>query len=75
MSNRELIGSIEAKLFQIESMAKIAMDNINYKNAGYDEPFISNLDMANLMWAITDLADEVYQKVDKLELKEDANHG
>lgn len=73
--NFELLNSIEAKLYQIGSMAKIALDNHNYKNAGYDEPFIDNADMSNLMWAIVDLAEEASNKLDKLELKEDANHG
>lgn len=74
-NNTQLLTSIEAKLFQIGSMAKIALDNHNYKCAGYDEPFIDNVDMGNLMWAIADLAEEASNKLDKLELKEDSNHG
>ena len=75
MSNRELMGSIEAKLFQVESMARIAMDNLNYDNLGFDEPFINSVDMVNLMAAIINLANEIYDKFDQLELIKDGNHG
>ena len=63
MSNRELMGGIEAKLFQIESMARIAMDNLNYENSGFDEPFINSVDMVNLMAAMINLANDIYDKV------------
>lgn len=74
MNNNQLLTNIETKLFQIKSMAKIALDNHNYKNAGYDEPFINNIDMGNLIWAIVDIADEASNKLDKLELKEEPSH-
>lgn len=74
MRNSELITDIEAKLFQIESMARIALDNHNYKNSGYNEPFINNADMSNLMWAITDLAHDAYSKVQALELNKERSH-
>ncbi|WP_392558738.1 hypothetical protein [Orbus mooreae] len=72
--NDNLICDIEAKLYQIGSMARIALENHNYKNSGYSEPFIDSVDMGNLMWAIADLASEAISKLNNIEVKEDVNH-
>ncbi|WP_141675111.1 hypothetical protein, partial [Gilliamella sp. Bif1-4] len=50
MNNDQLICNVETKLIQVRSMAKIALDNTTYKCAGYDEPFIEQADMSNLLW-------------------------
>ena len=59
-NNFQILNNIETKLIQVRSMAKIALDNTNYKCAGYDEPFISPADMGNLLWAIVDLAEQAF---------------
>ena len=55
MNNNELVYKVESTLLQVKSLAKIALDNTNHKLSGYDEPFISQADMGNLLWAISDL--------------------
>lgn len=65
--NFKLVSEIEAKLLQVQSMAKIALNNHNYKCAGYDEPFIEHTDMGNLLWAIIDLTDNAYNQLQEVE--------
>ncbi|MWP63329.1 hypothetical protein GQ593_13455 [Gilliamella sp. Pas-s25] len=56
-------------------MAKIALDNTNYKCAGYDEPFIEQADMSNLLWVIVDLVEQAFDELQGHGLKEEKNNG
>ena len=49
-------------------MAKIALDNANYKLSGYEEPFIDQSDMSNLLWAIVDLAEQAFDDLQEYHL-------
>ena len=60
MNNNELVYKVESTLLQVKSMAQIALNNTNHKLSGYDEPFISQADMGNLLWAIVDLAEMAF---------------
>ena len=68
MNNDQLICNVESKLIQVRSMAKIALDNTNHKYAGYDEPFINQSDMSNLLWAIVDLAEQAFDDLQEYHL-------
>lgn len=68
MNNDHLICNVESKLIQVRSMAKIALDNTNHKYAGYDEPFINQSDMSNLLWAIVDLAEQAFDDLQEYHL-------
>ncbi|WP_294615457.1 hypothetical protein [uncultured Gilliamella sp.] len=73
--NFKLVGEIEAKLLQAQSMAKIALNNHNYKSAGYDEPFIEHTDMGNLLRAIIDLSDIAYNQLQNIGTNGGNHHG
>ncbi|OCG30315.1 hypothetical protein A9G33_08090 [Gilliamella sp. Choc3-5] len=75
MNNDQLICNVESKLIQVRSMAKIALDNTNHKYAGYDEPFIEQTDMSNLLWVIVDLAGQAFDELQKYGLMEEKNNG
>ena len=75
MNNDQLICNVESKLIQVRSMAKIALDNTNHKYAGYDEPFIEQTDMSNLLWAIVDLVEQAFDELQGYGLTEDKNNG
>ena len=74
-NNFQIINNIEAKLIQVRSMAKSALDNTNYKCAGYDEPFIEQADMSNLLWVIADLVEQAFDELQGYGLTEDNNNG
>lgn len=63
MNNDQLICNVESKFIQVRSMAKIALDNTNYKYAGYNEPFIEQADMSNLLWVIVDLVEQAFDEL------------
>ncbi|MBI0095007.1 MULTISPECIES: hypothetical protein [Gilliamella] len=73
-NNFQILNNIETKLIQVRSMAKIALDNTNYKCAGYDEPFISQADMGNLLWAIVDLAEMAFDDLQEYRLSGGKNN-
>lgn len=73
--NFKLICDVESKLIQVRSMAKIALNNTNYKYAGYDEPFIEQDDMSNLLWAIVDLVEQAFDELQEYGLTEGKNNG
>lgn len=73
--NFKLICDVESKLIQVQSMAKIALNNTNHKYAGYDEPFIEQDDMSNLLWAIVDLVEQAFDELQEYELTEGKNNG
>ncbi|MWN05104.1 hypothetical protein [Gilliamella sp. Pas-s95] len=75
MNNDQLICNVESKLIQVRSMAKIALDNTNHKYAGYDEPFIEQADMSNLLWVIVDLVEQAFDELQEYGLTEDKNNG
>jgi hypothetical protein len=75
MNNDQLICNVESKLIQVKSMAKIALDNTNYKYAGYDEPFIEQTDMSNLLWVIVDLTEKAFNDLQEYSSMEDKNNG
>lgn len=75
MNNDQLICNVESKLIQVRSMAKIALDNTNYKCEGYDEPFIEQADMSNLLWVIVDLVEQAFDELQEYGLTEDKNNG
>lgn len=75
MNNDQLICNVESKLIQVRSMAKIALDNTNYKCAGCDEPFIEQADMSNLLWVIVDLVEQAFDELQEYGLTEDKNNG
>jgi hypothetical protein len=75
MNNDQLICNVESKLIQVRSMAKIALDNTTYKCAGYDEPFIEQADMSNLLWVIVDLVEQAFDELQKYGLTEEKNNG
>ena len=68
MNNNELVYKVESTLLQVKSMAKIALDNANYKLSGYEEPFINQSDMSNLLWAIVDLAEQAFDDLQEYHL-------
>lgn len=68
MNNHQLVCKVEGTLLQVKSMAKIALDNKNYKLSGYDEPFIDQSDMSNLLWAIVDLAEQAFDDLQEYHL-------
>ena len=68
MNNNELVYKVESMLLQVKSMTKIALNNTNHKLSGYDEPFISQADMGNLLWAIVDLAEMAFDDLQDKEL-------
>ena len=70
-SNDKLFNEIEAKLFQMQSIAKTVLNNHNHKSAGYDEPLIEHTDVGNLLWAVIDLADNASTILQELEFKKD----
>ncbi|MWN89447.1 hypothetical protein GQ597_01790 [Gilliamella sp. Pra-s65] len=74
-NNFQILNNIETKLIQVRSMAKIALDNTNYKCAGYDEPFIEQTDMSNLLWVIVDLVEQAFDELQEYGLTEDKNNG
>ncbi|OCG31337.1 hypothetical protein A9G45_00465 [Gilliamella sp. HK2] len=74
-NNAQIINNIEAKLIQVRSVAKIALDNTNHKCAGYDEPFIEQADMSNLLWVIVDLVEQAFDELQEYGLMEDKNNG
>jgi hypothetical protein len=74
-NNSQIINKIEAKLIQVRSVAKIALDNTNHKCAGYDEPFIEQADMSNLLWVIVDLVEQAFDELQEYGLMEDKNNG
>lgn len=74
-NNFQILNNIETKLIQVRSMAKIALDNTNYKCAGYDEPFIEQTDMSNLLWVIVDLVEQAFDELQGYGLTEDNNNG
>ena len=71
MNNDQLICKVDGTLIQVKSMAKIALDNTNYKLSGYEEPFINQSDMSNLLWAIIDLADHAFDVLQEYSLTEE----
>ena len=73
--NFKLICDVESKLIQVQSMAKIALNNTNHKYAGYDEPFIEQDDMSNLLWAIVDLVEQAFDELQEYGLTEGKNTG
>lgn len=73
--NFKLICDVESKLIQVRSMAKIALNNTNYKYAGYDEPFIEQDDMSNLLWVIVDLVEQAFDELQEYGLTEGKNNG
>ncbi|MCX8655546.1 hypothetical protein J3U66_00625 [Gilliamella sp. B2969] len=73
--NFKLICDVESKLIQVQSMAKIALNNTNHKYAGYDEPFIEQDDMSNLLWAIVDLVEQAFDELQEYGLTEGKNNG
>lgn len=73
--NFKLICDVESKLIQVQSMAKIALNNTNHKYAGYDEPFIEQADMSNLLWAIVDLVEQAFDELQEYGLTEGKNNG
>lgn len=75
MNNDQLICNVESKLIQVRSMAKIALDNTNHKYAGYDEPFIEQTDMSNLLWFIVDLVEQAFDELQGYGLTEGKNNG
>lgn len=74
-NNFQILNNIETKLIQVRGMAKIALDNTNYKCAGYDEPFIEQADMSNLLWVIVDLVEQAFDELQGHGLKEEKNNG
>jgi hypothetical protein len=74
-NNSQIINNIEAKLIQVRSVAKIALDNTNHKCAGYNEPFIEQADMSNLLWVIVDLVEQAFDELQEYGLMEDKNNG
>ena len=68
MNNNELVYKVESTLLQVKSMAQIALNNTNHKLSGYDEPFISQADMGNLLWAIVDLAEMAFDDLQEYRL-------
>jgi hypothetical protein len=74
-NNSQIINNIEAKLIQVLSVAKIALDNTNHKCAGYNEPFIEQADMSNLLWVIVDLVEQAFDELQEYGLMEDKNNG
>lgn len=75
MNNDQLICNVESKLIQVRIMAKIALDNTNHKYAGYDEPFIEQTDMSNLLWFIVDLVEQAFDELQGYGLTEGKNNG
>lgn len=73
--NFKLICDVESKLIQVQSMAKIALNNTNHKYAGYDEPFIEQADMSNLLWAIVDLVEQAFDELQEYGLTEGKKNG
>lgn len=71
MNNDQLICKVEGTLIQVKSMAQIALDNTNYNLSGYEEPFINQSDMSNLLWAIIDLADHAFDVLQEYSLTEE----
>lgn len=71
MNNDQLICKVEGTLIQVKSMAQIALDNTNYNLSGYEEPFIKQSDMSNLLWAIIDLADHAFDVLQEYSLTEE----
>lgn len=74
MNNNELVYKVESTLLQVKSLAQIALDNTNYKLSGYEEPFINQSDISNLLWAIVDLAEQSFNDLQEyrvLEVKND----
>ena len=71
MNNHQLVCKVEGTLLQVKSMAKIALDNTNYKLSGYDEPFINHCDTGNLLWATGDLLEDAYKELLNIDLKGD----
>ncbi len=74
MNNNELVYKVESTLLQVKSLAKIALDNTNHKLSGYDEPFISQADMGNLLWAIVDLAEQAFGDLQEYRLSGGKNN-
>jgi len=58
--NDNQLSKVEATLLQLKSMAQIALNNTNYELSGYEDPFIAQTDMSNLLWAMVDLADRAF---------------
>lgn len=71
MNNDQLICKVEATLLQLKSMAQIALNNTNYELSGYEEPFIEQTDMSNLLWVMIDLADHAFDVLQKYSLTEE----
>lgn len=74
MINNELVYKVESMLLQVKSMTKIALNNTNHKLSGYDEPFISQADMGNLLWAIVDLAEMAFDDLQEYRLSGGKNN-
>ena len=74
MNNNELVYKVESTLLQVKSMAQIALNNTNHKLSGYDEPFISQADMGNLLWAIVDLAEMAFDDLQEYRLSGGKNN-
>ena len=58
--NDNQLSKVEATLLQLKSMAQIALNNTNYELSGYEDPFIEQMDMSNLLWAMVDLAERAF---------------
>ena len=74
MINNELVYKVESMLLQVKSMTKIALNNTIHKLSGYDEPFISQADMGNLLWAIVDLAEMAFDDLQEYRLSGGKNN-
>ena len=74
MNNNELVYKVESTLVQVKNMAQIALNNTNHKLSGYDEPFISQADMGNLLWAIVDLAEMAFDDLQEYRLSGGKNN-
>ncbi|RKS84674.1 hypothetical protein DES39_1886 [Orbus hercynius] len=66
--NNELLNQIEARLMQAQSMIEVALNNHNYKCAGYDEPFIEHHQAGNLLWASSDLISLALDELGNMDL-------
>ena len=74
MNNNELVYKVESTLLQVKSLAQIALNNTNHKLSGYDEPFINQSDMGNLLWAIVDLAEQAFGDLQEYRLSGGKNN-
>ena len=72
--NDNQLSKVEATLLQLKSMAQIALNNTNHELSGYEDPFIEQMDMSNLLWAMVDLADHAFDVLQEHSLSEGKDH-